>query len=110
MPASRLLRSRTANASSASSIGVALCRFTPGSTKYGERFPASKPLRNTYRKVGSRKAQYRVWAGECFDMKTQKRYKKFTQREWYLPQSKILIADGWSIPGLEKIIASASWK
>lgn len=33
----------------------------------------------------------------------------FQQRDWYLPESKILIVDEYSTPGLAQILAAATW-
>uniref|UniRef100_UPI003F4981FF hypothetical protein n=1 Tax=Nonomuraea bangladeshensis TaxID=404385 RepID=UPI003F4981FF len=91
--------------------GVSPCRFTPSSNKYGERFVSSKPLQNGHRQVGQgHRAQYRVWAGECYNVNTGRRTKSFKQREWYLAESRILIVDGWNIPALAGIVSRATWK
>jgi len=37
------------------------------------------------------------------------RAEKLTQREWYLPQSKILVIDQWATPGLATILKNATW-
>lgn len=88
------------------------CRFTPSSSKYGERFTAGKPLQQGSRQVGrGHRAQYRVWKGECYDMHSDKRTRTFEQREWYLPTSQILIVDGWDVLApLTDVIARATWK
>lgn len=93
----------------APSTGVAACRLNP-TTKYGERFVGTKPLTSGYRPVGAgHKAEYRVWAGECYSFKTDKRTATFKQREWYLPKSKILIVDGYGIAATDAIIKTATW-
>ncbi|NUW35530.1 hypothetical protein HTZ77_29465 [Nonomuraea sp. SMC257] len=88
--------------------GVSPCRFR-SDTDHGERFPSDKPLVNGFRPVGARKAQYREWAGECYTFGTEKTVKRFTQREWYLPQAKVLVVDGWNNPELAGVLARARW-
>ncbi|WP_214324494.1 hypothetical protein [Nonomuraea sediminis] len=89
--------------------GVSGCRFR-SDTKFGERYPSTKPAVNGHRDLGSgHKAQYREWAAECYDFNTNKAGKRFTQREWYLPKAGILVADGWNTPGLAKILEQATW-
>ncbi|MEU4703161.1 hypothetical protein [Nonomuraea dietziae] len=87
--------------------GVSACRFR-SDTDHGERF-SDKPLVNAFRPLGARKAQYREWAGECYSFKTGKTVKRFTQREWYLPKSKVLVVDGWNHPELAGVLARARW-
>ncbi len=33
----------------------------------------------------------------------------YTERIWYLPQSRVLIVDLWGTPNLDKILAKATW-
>ncbi|MEV4256472.1 hypothetical protein AB0J52_25200, partial [Spirillospora sp. NPDC049652] len=66
--------------------------------------------------VGSRKARYFEWTVPCwtrtstdehgFKTRTSTTY---TERIWYLPESKILIVDFWRTPGLENVLAKATW-
>lgn len=34
----------------------------------------------------------------------------FQQRDWYLPVSKVLIVDEYSIPTLPQVLAAATWQ
>lgn len=88
--------------------GVVPCRFKPG-TNHSEVFPRRKPLVADVRAVGAgHKAQYREWRGEC---RTQggKLMMDFTQRQWYLPKSGILIVDAWKNPDLARSVKRATW-
>ncbi|MBO4269527.1 hypothetical protein [Microbispora triticiradicis] len=61
------------------------------------------------RKVGAgHRADYHVWAGTCVDKKFRVKM-RYSQREWYLPSSKILIVDQWNTPGLDGILRRATW-
>ncbi|MEU6749718.1 hypothetical protein ABZ914_26195, partial [Spirillospora sp. NPDC046719] len=66
--------------------------------------------------VGTRKAEYREWRVPCYTRDdpdgfgpTRRTSVSYTERLWYLPQSKILIVDQWSTPGLDRILADATW-
>ncbi|GLW97445.1 hypothetical protein [Microtetraspora sp. NBRC 16547] len=62
------------------------------------------------RQVGpGHKAYYRAWSAECVSPKTHKVTGHFTQREWFLPKSKILVIDQWNTPGLPAILKNATW-
>ncbi|MEW9532525.1 hypothetical protein [Microbispora sp. NPDC049125] len=72
----------------------------------GQMKPAGKGLRQ----IGpGHKAYYREWSGTCVSMTTYKVKGHYTQREWYLPKSKILVIDQWNTPGLSAILKHASW-
>ncbi|GII94780.1 hypothetical protein [Sinosporangium siamense] len=62
-----------------------------------------------YRKVGDRKAHYRSWPGRCVVDATGEHKFFFTQREWFLPRSGVLIVDQWRTPGLAAVLGSATW-
>ncbi|TMR97273.1 hypothetical protein [Nonomuraea basaltis] len=65
------------------------------------------------RQVGAgHKAAYNAWKSECvsFSGSTTKVRARFTQREWHLPQSKILVVDQWNTPGLSDALKYADWK
>ncbi|TDD79952.1 serine/threonine protein kinase [Actinomadura darangshiensis] len=66
--------------------------------------------------VGSKKAEYREWRVPCYTRDDVNRYGptdrtrfSYTERLWYLPQSKILIVDVWNTPGLARILEHAEW-
>jgi hypothetical protein len=62
------------------------------------------------RKIGAgHTAHYRKWAGVCVTQTTFKEKGHFTQREWFLPKSKILFIDQWNTPGLATILKKATW-
>jgi hypothetical protein len=62
------------------------------------------------RQVGAgHKAAYNAWKSRCASYSGTKTLKRFTQREWYLPKSKILIVDQWSTPGLSDALKYADW-
>ncbi|GAA2324703.1 hypothetical protein GCM10010149_92660 [Nonomuraea roseoviolacea subsp. roseoviolacea] len=88
--------------------GEVPCRFI-ADLNHAERFPSAKPLVNEFRPVGTRKAQYREWAGECYSFKTGKTVKRFVQRVWYLPKEKVLVVDGWNHAELAGVLARARW-
>ncbi|MEV4178356.1 hypothetical protein [Nonomuraea sp. NPDC049709] len=64
------------------------------------------------RQVGpGHKAAYNAWKSTCVsysDAGTKVRT-RFTQREWYLPQSRILVVDQWNTPGLADTLKHADW-
>ncbi|WP_084965688.1 hypothetical protein [Thermoactinospora rubra] len=57
--------------------------------------------------VGDRTALYRAWNFRCVNMSNGKTTKKYVQREWYLPKSKILILDQFATPGLAGVLKNA---
>ncbi|UBU12814.1 hypothetical protein [Nonomuraea gerenzanensis] len=62
------------------------------------------------RQVGpGHKAAYNSWQATCVSYSSGKVHKRFTQREWYLPKSKILVVDQWSTPGLTDTLKHADW-
>ncbi|SDH45126.1 hypothetical protein SAMN05421505_11623 [Sinosporangium album] len=69
-----------------------------------------KPTAIGYRVIGGdRKAHYRSWPGRCVVDATGEHKFFFTQREWFVPRSGILIVDQWRTPGLAAILKSATW-
>lgn len=63
------------------------------------------------RQVGpGHKAAYNAWQSKCVSYSSTKVYKRFTQREWYLPKSKILVVDQWNTPGLADTLKHADWR
>ncbi|GAB1820912.1 hypothetical protein [Herbidospora sp. RD11066] len=71
----------------------------------------TKPVVKGYKPVGAgHNAHYREWTGSCmYGPPKYNRAGYFTQREWYLPQSKILVVDQWKTPGLATILKTATW-
>ncbi|MEV0968797.1 hypothetical protein [Microtetraspora glauca] len=55
------------------------------------------------------KAYYRAWSANCVSMNSGKVKGHFTQREWYLPKSKILFVDQWNTQGLSTVLKYATW-
>ncbi|WP_214417100.1 hypothetical protein [Sphaerisporangium fuscum] len=54
------------------------------------------------------KANYRSWPGRCVTSKGEQK-DTYTQREWYLPKSKILVVDQHGTPELAGILKNATW-
>lgn len=54
------------------------------------------------------RADYHKWAATCVDTKFRVKL-RYSQREWYLPTSKILVVDQWDTPGLSSILKHATW-
>ncbi|MGP4023305.1 serine/threonine-protein kinase [Actinomadura sp. 3N407] len=70
--------------------------------------------------IGTKKAEYREWRVPCYTRDpgpddpdgygpTRRTRSSYTERLWYLPQSRILIVDLWDTPNLERILATAEW-
>jgi hypothetical protein len=58
--------------------------------------------------TSTRIADYTVWRFGCSHAAGAPSF-HFQQRDWYLPESRILIVDEYSVPGLAQILASATW-
>jgi hypothetical protein len=58
--------------------------------------------------TSTRTADYTVWQFGCHHAAGAPSF-YFQQRDWYLPDSRILIVDEYSIPGLAHILATATW-
>jgi hypothetical protein len=89
------------------STGVLPC---PGKTS-GLQTTPSQPLSNGYAPVtAGRTADYTTWEIGC-DVTSVHGPPAFyfQQRDWYLPESEILVVDQWSTPGLAQILATATW-
>ncbi|WP_433213877.1 hypothetical protein [Microtetraspora malaysiensis] len=72
----------------------------------GEMKLAAKALRQ----IGpGHKAYYRAWSADCVARNSGKVKGRFTQREWYLPKSKILLVDQWNTQGLSTVLKYATW-
>ncbi|MEV0390736.1 hypothetical protein [Nonomuraea sp. NPDC050643] len=63
------------------------------------------------RQVGEgHKAAYNAWKSTCVSYSSGKVRGRFTQREWYLPKTKLVIVDQWNTPGLADALKHADWK
>ncbi len=62
-----------------------------------------------FAKVRTHTAVYRQWRVPCADASTATDKTTYVQRLWYLPKSRILIVDEWSVPGLAATLAAATW-
>jgi hypothetical protein len=66
--------------------------------------------------VGGRTAEYREWRIACYTRGPEvgeplkKTGTVYTERDWYLAAAKILIVDEWNTPGLDQLLAKATWK
>ncbi|MFI6325749.1 hypothetical protein ACIBG8_50110 [Nonomuraea sp. NPDC050556] len=81
----------------------------PVNGKYWRTGAAGKTVKG-YRQVGDgHKAVYRAWPNKCGDQSGKDTNVRFTQREWYLPKSKILIVDDWNTQGLPFILENGEW-
>ncbi len=54
-------------------------------------------------------ARYAAWPGYCEAQGSSGRKVRFTQREWFLPASKILVVDLWDHRGLPDMLKRATW-
>ncbi|MEV7008850.1 hypothetical protein [Streptosporangium sp. NPDC051022] len=73
-------------------------------------FPGEKATSTGLRPVGrGHKARYAAWPNQCVTNNGNRRTMSFTQREWLLPSSKILVVDVWNTPGLPDVLKRATW-
>ncbi|MGN9843429.1 hypothetical protein ACTMTI_35415 [Nonomuraea sp. H19] len=80
----------------------------PFNRKWGEHI--GPQVKRGLRQVGpGHKAAYNAWSATCVPYDSNKIKGRFTQREWYLPKSKILIVDQWNTPGLSDALKYADW-
>ncbi|MEV0231143.1 hypothetical protein [Nonomuraea sp. NPDC050786] len=81
------------------------CPFNP---KWGEII--GPEVTRGLRQVGEgHKAAYNAWRSTCRSYSGNKVHARFTQREWYLPKSRILVVDQWNTPGLADTLKNADW-
>ena len=73
-----------------------------------ETTPA-RPAKQGTAKVGGKHAVYREWRIGCVDARTGKPETGYTQRLWYLKPAGILVVDEWSTPGLDQVLAAATF-
>ncbi|GLX02775.1 hypothetical protein [Microtetraspora sp. NBRC 16547] len=86
--------------------GVVSCPFNAKTGWY----PGEKPTSTGLRQVGrGHKAKYTVWPNQCVTNNGGKRTASFTQQEWFLPASKILVVDVWNTPKLSDVLTHATW-
>jgi hypothetical protein len=89
------------------STGATGCPAKPA-TSWLRDAPA-RPYSSGYAPVTStRTADYTVWQFGCYHAVGAPSF-YFQQRDWYLPDSKFLIVDEYSTPGLAQILATATW-
>jgi hypothetical protein len=91
------------------STGATGCPARPTTTGWFRDIPTT-PYSSGYAPVTAAKtADYTVWQVGCMldDRPPPALY--FQQRDWYLPDSDILIIDEYSTPGLAQILAAATW-
>ncbi|WP_214415681.1 hypothetical protein [Sphaerisporangium fuscum] len=86
--------------------GVMPCPFNSKLSWY----PGEKASFRGLRQVGSgHKAQYTTWPNRCVTNGSGRTTSKWTQREWFLPTSKILVVDVWNTYGLSGVLKHATW-
>jgi hypothetical protein len=62
------------------------------------------------RQVGpGHRAAYREWRASCVSYANGKPKSAYTQREWFLPTTRVLVLDQWNTPGLAGVLARATW-
>ena len=71
--------------------------------------PPAGPSKQGTAKVGGKDAVFREWRIGCVDARTGKPKAGYTQRVWYLKAAGILVVDEWSTPGLDQVLASATF-
>ncbi|MFI6790929.1 hypothetical protein ACIBG4_26740 [Nonomuraea sp. NPDC050383] len=86
--------------------GVIPCPFNSKLSWY----PGEKATSRDLRQVGpGHKAQYTAWPNRCVTNDTGRTTAKWTQREWLLPTSQILVVDAWNTHGLSGVLKRATW-
>ncbi|SEH01725.1 hypothetical protein SAMN05444920_121173 [Nonomuraea solani] len=62
------------------------------------------------RQVGpGHKAAYNAWKSTCVTYSSGAVRARFTQREWYLPKTRLVVVDQWNTPGLADTLKNADW-
>lgn len=80
----------------------------PANGKWGQSADSVKV--KGLRQVGAgHKAAYREWKFVCRSYSGGKLKSRYTQREWFLPATKILVVDQWNTPGLSGVLKRAGW-
>ncbi|WP_405147335.1 hypothetical protein OG589_07320 [Sphaerisporangium sp. NBC_01403] len=86
--------------------GIVPCPFNAKTSWY----PGEKATSTGLRQVGlGHKAKYTAWPNQCVTNNGGRRTASFTQQEWFLPTSKILVVDVWNTPGLSNVLKRATW-
>ncbi|MGW2216432.1 hypothetical protein ACWCSD_15710 [Nonomuraea sp. NPDC001684] len=81
----------------------------PINRKWGE--VVGPKVTRGYRQMGAgHKAAYNAWQATCVSYSGGGVKARFTQREWYLPKSGILVVDQWNTPGLADTLKYADWR
>lgn len=84
--------------------GVELC---PQNDAYYQHLHNAKVIAR--RQVGpGHKADYMEWWATCATSKGKPKL-SYTQREWFLPRTGVLVVDQWSTRGLSGVLARATW-
>ncbi|WP_068902034.1 hypothetical protein [Planomonospora sphaerica] len=86
--------------------GVVPCPFTDKTAWHADGKRATTGLRQVGR---GHKAKYAAWPNTCVTHGSGRKTASFTQREWFLPTSKILVVDVWNTPGLANVLKNATW-
>ncbi|WP_336216559.1 hypothetical protein [Nonomuraea sp. LPB2021202275-12-8] len=84
---------------------VQLCPVN-GKLQRGEQLKHSKGLRQF---GPGHKAVYHEFQTRCRTLSGKSTKVRFTTREWYLPQTKILVVDNWKTRGLPTALRHADW-
>jgi hypothetical protein len=91
------------------STGATGCPARPTTAGWFREVPA-RPYSSGYAPVtAARTADYTVWQVGCLLDDRPPAALSFQQRDWYLPDSDLLIVDEYSIPGLAQILAAGTW-
>jgi hypothetical protein len=91
------------------STGGTGCPARTTNTGWFRESPGTR-LSSGYAPVTATKtADYTVWQIGCLPDDHPPPAFYFQQRDWYLPESDILIVDEYSTPGLAQILATATW-
>ncbi|MFI6455546.1 hypothetical protein ACIBF6_28760 [Streptosporangium amethystogenes] len=78
--------------------------------EYGSIQVIGKATSTGLRQAGrGHKAKYTAWAGRCVKQKSGRQTESFTQREWFLPESKIVVVDVWGDQKLSGLLKNATW-
>ncbi|MFI9593714.1 hypothetical protein [Nonomuraea sp. NPDC052265] len=86
--------------------GVIPCPFNSNLSWY----PGERASYRGLRPMGAgHKAKYTTWPNRCVTNDTGRTTSKWTEREWFLPQSRILVVDAWNTYGLAGVLKRATW-
>ncbi|MFF4193987.1 hypothetical protein [Nonomuraea sp. NPDC001831] len=86
--------------------GVIPCPFNSNLSWY----PGEKASYRGLRPVGAgHQAKYTTWPNRCVTNDTGRTTSKWNEKEWFLPQSGILVVDAWNTYGLAGVLKRATW-